>query len=142
MKKTTFLLIFMAVLYSFSTLGQNSKISGKFVIDRMVKFEDGIKTIDIDVAKSGECLYYYTFFNDGRFVLTGYDDVDCIEEIRSNGFYIVFDNVLTLNLDGDMESYYIESYTANQLVLYETYEESRGFGGSVVIKNQYIYKKV
>lgn len=139
MKNTLFVLFLLFSIHGL--LAQNTKISGKFVIDRMAKIENGIKTMDIDVAQSGECLYYYTFFNDGRLVLTGYDDEDCTEEISSNGSYSILDNVLNLNIDGEMESLYIESNTANQLVLYETYEESHGFGGRLVVKIQYIYKK-
>jgi hypothetical protein len=139
MKKA--LICFLISLSISSVAAQNMKISGKFVISAIAKYIDGNKDMEIDIASSGECPFYYNFLEEGKFVESGFEDEDCKEEISTSGIFIVSGNLLLIRLEEDVQRYTIESNSANTLILSYTEEESQGFGGIKEVKYRYTFKK-
>ena len=133
---------FFVFLVTSTPFAQSEKLSGKFRIMNMSIYEDGNKTMDIAIEKSGECPYSYSFFETGKMILSAYNDDNCTDEISSEGSYTILNKVLTIQIDGEMESFSIESNSEAYLVLSFTEEESRGFAGLVIVKYEFTFKRV
>lgn len=141
MKKIT--LFILLLIGSTNLFAQQFFFKGKFVISKLVRYENGVIVKSTDVSSLDECPYYFEFFDTGKFILSEYEDDECAVETRSEGKYRVYKNVLTIDLEGDLETYQIDLRNADKLILSVEDSTPGGIGFSQgTIKNQYHFQKL